>query len=442
MSVWSWALALPWTLATRLLHFAVHTVLIVTIVFAFCYQMGWFHRFIWYMAERETRQALNGTMVTIGSLEMDLLRGTADLSNVIVHAPQRHLWKWESPLLARVGKIHVETNLVRVLLSLFLLGEEPPLEIYTLHLSDIQVFVERKQEVFNIYLLDPHNVIPAPELEDEDDEGGVKAAVDGMAVDPSDSSHPPDDAQGGDLLVVDGAVDPETSTPAEEEKALKMVDEMIKAVQSLGRAAREGSLPKALQRHRQSVTTHLKELQAQPIKSNAMKDGIRLVQRVSKAVVQKTQTVQQIVQQPDKRTLDNDKIVYARFGRVVMDDLRVFTRSSVTNETEAATKKEATTTTSSTKESLLHAWNKPIVVEHLAVRPSEFCAPLSVKDEEGLPVLYRPINYCMDAIVKRVVSEMAKSNTGRLLRTAMGEILDFWVEKELQVGAPGSKEPL
>ena len=124
----------------------------------------------------------------------------------------------------------------------------------------------------------------------------------------------------------------------------------------------------------------------------------------------------------------------------MMDDLRVFTRSSLTNGNASSDKNGSNG--DNEKSPPVISWNKPIVVEHLAVRPSEFCAPLTVKDENGLPVLYRPINYCMDAIMKRVVSEMAKSNTGRLLRTAMGEILDFWVEKELQLTESNSKDPM
>ena len=66
----------------------------------------------------------------------------------------------------------------------------------------------------------------------------------------------------------------------------------------------------------------------------------------------------------------------------------------------------------------------------MAVRASEFGAPLSAKDEQGFPVLFQPIEKSMDAILKRVVGDLAKSNTGRLVRTAMGEVLDFYMEKE------------
>lgn len=374
--------------------------------------------------------------------DLDLIRGTGWASNVIVHSPQRHVWKWESPLLARVGKVYVETNLLRVLLSMLLLREEPPLEIFTLHLQDIQVFMERKEQVFNIYLLDPHNVIPDPEFDDEDEANeksgtGASNATTTTTTTTSNVDVSIDDTSGSDDLA-------ETSTLAEQEKAQKLVDEMIKAVQSLGKAARDGSLPAALQQQRQTVTNRLKQLQAKPIKSQAMRDGIKIVQHVSKAVVQKTQTVQKIVQKPNKRELENEKIVYARFGRVIMDDLRVFTRSSLTKGSveKNGSGSNSDAATAEKNHPPTKPWNKPIVVEHLAVRPSEFCAPLTVKDENGLPVLYRPINYCMDAIMKRVVAEMAKSNTGRLLKTAMGEILDFWVEKELQLNESASNDAL
>lgn len=393
--------SLAFALAARLVEYACRTVVILTVLFSICYQMGWFHRLVWFMAEREACKVLNGTKVTLGSFDLDIIRGTGWISNVVIHSPKRHLWKWESPLLARIGKVHVETNLVRVLLSMLILREEPPLEIYTLHMSDIQVFVERKQQVFNIYLMDPHNVIPDPQLDEEEVQeksisntnGEANGAAMGLANATDDSSRQEDVA--------------ETSTASEEEKARQLVDEMIKAVQSLGKAARDGSLPEALQQQRQTVATRLKELQGKPMKSLAMKDGIKIVQHVSKAVVEKTQ---KIVQQPDKRQLENEKVVYARFGRVIMEDLRVFTRWNVTNG--SGDKSDPGQADSSV---LLNSWNKPIVVERLAVRPSEFCAPLAVTDEDGLPPLYRPINYCMDAILKRVVAEMAKSNTGRLL---------------------------
>lgn len=73
---------------------------------------------------------------------------------------EQQIWEWNSPLLGRIGKVYVETNIVLVLLSMIFLLEEPPLELYTIHLSDIQVFVERQYNIYNFYLCDPHIILP------------------------------------------------------------------------------------------------------------------------------------------------------------------------------------------------------------------------------------------------------------------------------------------
>jgi hypothetical protein len=80
-------------------------------------------------------------------------------------------------------------------------------------------------------------------------------------------------------------------------------------------------------------------------------------------------------------------------------------------------------------------------VKRCAVRASEFCPPLNAKEGDdmfspalpnsnghfvGFPVLYQPIEKCMDAILKRVVADMAKANNGRIFQTALGEVLDYW----------------
>ena len=41
----------------------------------------------------------------------------------------------------------------------------------------------------------------------------------------------------------------------------------------------------------------------------------------------------------------------------------------------------------------------------------------------------------MDAVIKRLVGDMAKANTGRLVRTALGEVLDFYMEREYEQDA-------
>ena len=68
-------------------------------------------------------------------------------------------------------------------------------------------------------------------------------------------------------------------------------------------------------------------------------------------------------------------------------------------------------------------WNKPIVLKEIVIRAAELCPPMSSLDEKGHPAIYQPIEKLVEVVWKRVLTEMAKSQTGRLLTTAMGEVL-------------------
>jgi hypothetical protein len=628
--------------------------LLLSAIVAVAWYGGWMHRLIWHLAEHElAKAALNhgACRLTIGALEYDLLRGRVWASNVIVHSPEpRAAWKWASPVLARAGKVYVETNLVYVLLSMCFLWEEPPLEVYTLHVSDVQCFVERKHNVFNIHLLDPRNVIPDPStfVENNNEESTTTTTRDSMvstvdattttttlaaamdesmeqqqtlqdeqqdhqhrraltassnAVDLTAAATAATDHDGGgggacsslDAVLMendqqqqqrenseqhgdDDDDDDVDNDKEDEQTAQRLVNDMFLAVESLGQAVQQGSLPRAWNEQRQQIAQRLKQMVVQgggqrpddstnnsnsdqqnndktaattttttttKNASKAMKQGVRLVQHVSKAVVEKTQSVQKVVLPPRRAPRQNQKIVYARFGRVVIDDVRVFTRNyksskskqlilsqqqmqqqhrmqlqqqqqqaaviassngdslaaaavvapssperAITGTTTTATteplsppatptfpssqqeaQSAATPTTSlvsrtttsvsssTMKEhyataassaasaasllqysSVTSAWNKPIVVKRCAVRASEFCPPLNAKEGDetspalpysdgnfvGFPVLYQPIEKCMDAILKRVVADMAKANNGRIFQTALGEVLDYW----------------
>jgi hypothetical protein len=51
---------------------------------------------------------------------------------------------------------------VPCLLSLWLLWQEIPIELYTVHVQDVQVFVERQCNMYNFLLLDPHVIVNVP----------------------------------------------------------------------------------------------------------------------------------------------------------------------------------------------------------------------------------------------------------------------------------------
>ena len=145
-----------------LLHKTVEGLLTVlvylAIAVAIANRAGWLDRWIWFILEKEGKKVLNGARVTIGSFVIDwseLLQGkiTLHASNVILHTPQRDEWKWDSPLIGRIGKATVECNALITVFHGVLLKREVPIEAYTIIVSDVQVFVERRNSVINVYLV-------------------------------------------------------------------------------------------------------------------------------------------------------------------------------------------------------------------------------------------------------------------------------------------------
>jgi hypothetical protein len=154
-----------------------------------------------------------------------------------------------------------------------------------------------------------------------------------------------------------------------------------------------------LAEHKDQLTSQLIALQSTK-KAPALQEGVKIVQEVSKNLVEKTQGVHKVVI-PKRRKLPNDKIVYARIGRFMMQDCYVFfTRGSYDGSS--------------------CYWQDPIHVPYMSLKPAEFSPPLSALDEQGWPILYQPLERSLDLLIKRFVAEMAKVNTGRLLHTAMG----------------------
>ena len=128
--------------------------LLCSFLIALAHYMGWIHRWIWHVCESELSALLNDTPVTIGAIEYDIFRGRVWASNLLIHSPQRELWQWESPICVRIGKLYCKANILYCLFSDWILGELAPLEIDTLHAQDVQCFVERRQHIFNFYVLE------------------------------------------------------------------------------------------------------------------------------------------------------------------------------------------------------------------------------------------------------------------------------------------------
>jgi len=482
------------------LSFGCQCLLFFSFFLSIAYSMGWIHRWLWHIAESEASKILNDTPVTIGCLRCDLLRGKVWASNIILHAPRRAQWKWQSPVLARIGKVYVECNVVAIAFFFWCCaGEEIPLELVTVEISDVQCFVERKQQVFNFYLMDPHVDVPDP-VEDDDDEDDYDAEHDQNSEhQPAQQHHrhprrhdphPVDTtlewdattAAAASAAVSSGTPGRLASTEAVdsvEQASQRLVDDMVRA---LGRVAQQGSLSDALVESRKTLTSKLRALQQKNHatalsegggeggfeggsnnKAIVMQEGVKIVQQVSKSLVTKTQALPQVVV-PARRSLGKkEKIVYGRVGRIVVQDARVFTRDHQWNHGSLATTSSTATSNnehdgdgpeagtayeddhdrttsrlghrskSSTRprsSSSSSYWNKPIYMERVVLRAAELCPPLSARDENNLPLVYQDMGKILDVVIKRVLTEMAKSNTGQFFQTAMEEVLDYWMDKD------------
>ncbi|GAX22317.1 hypothetical protein FisN_3Hh477 [Fistulifera solaris] len=363
---------------SRILVTFSQSVLVVSLFFTIVFAMGWMHRLLWYLTESEISKALNGTPVTIGNLQFDVLRGQVWCSNLVLHAPRRDQFHWDAPLLARVGRFYVQGNFMQCLFSNLVLREELPIDLYTIAASDIQVFIERRHNFFNFFLCDKHVVIPDHIIEDNSHEDSITNEEESTTAN-------------------------DTSTDPTEEKAQMLMEDMLRAIRQ---AAKEGSIKGALVEHRQKLTNQLKALQGTK-KSVAMKEGAEIVQHVSEVVRKKTQTVQKVVARKEpKNNNQAKKEDLIRIARMQIKDLRIFTH-------EHFPKRQ---------------WSKPIQIPKVDVRSSELCPPLSAKDEHDMPALYQPIDQCLEVLWRRLLTEGAKTNSGNLFQTVMGEVLDYWAE--------------
>ena len=197
------------------------------------------------------------------------------------------------------------------------------------------------------------------------------------------------------------------------DKAQQVVDDMLTAVR---RAAQEGDHGAFWTHYRQSLTNQLKQFtQSQKSKSQAMQEGVHLIQQLTGRITKTAVSAQQVVLPARRRLPGDEQPVYGRVGRVVLQDMHIFLRENNSNSNGSETNKSN--------------WNKPIGIQRVAIRASEFCPPLSARDADSRPALYQPLDECLEVVWKRVLAEMAKSNTGRFFQTAIGEAADVFFTK-------------
>merc|ERR1712238_318480 len=89
------------------------------------------------------------------------------------------------------------------------------------------------------------------------------------------------------------------------------------------------------------------------------------------------------------------------------------------------TKNTATTIDMNNKQN--GSWNKPIYIERMVLRPSELSPSMSMVDCHNLPAIYHSVDKVVEVVLRRLLVEIAKSNTGKLFSTAIGEVLSVMV---------------
>jgi hypothetical protein len=448
-----WILSVVFAALERVVHSMFSGLLYLSLAITVGHYCGWIERFIWVILEKEASKIANGAKITLGGFRLDwsaILQGKiiAEVSNVVLHTPQRHLWGWESPLIARVGKARVEVNAPVTIVHELIFRMKLPLEIYSVYAADVQVFVERHDHVINVYLCDPAAVLPTPpyfnavSTESETDETLNRSAdASGVKSEPGVES-----ADEGQILTNES-----TSSMAGKEKhkeqAQKLVNDMLHAVQSLGRAAQTGSLNTAVKQQGIEIAEIFRDgLSNKNRNTSQLEKGVALIEEVGKVAVESLKTPKMILPVRCVKP-GGPEPPMARVGRILLKDIRVFTKDSwiqmTQDERNSKTMKHnehtaAFGSTGKDEDERLQKkgnWNRPIFIENLVVRASELCPPMSMKDENDpeFPAVYQRVDKIVEIVWRRLLAEMAKSNGGRLFSTALGEVLSFIQSNPQQV---------
>lgn len=95
--------------------FLLRITFILTAILSFLHQTGALRRYALKFAEDELSKNLNGTLVTLSDAQIDLWRGKVIAQDLILHNKDRDHWEWDSPCLARIGRIEATLNFASVI---------------------------------------------------------------------------------------------------------------------------------------------------------------------------------------------------------------------------------------------------------------------------------------------------------------------------------------
>ena len=437
---------------------------------------------------------------------------------------------WDSPCIARAGRIDATFNVLSCLDHVGPFLGFPAKDVHTVCVCDVQVFVEKRRNVFNFHLLDPSLDLPEAkdvmesirglQLQQQASTDGGQVGIDAVGQrldvgddggDSSDGEMDNDDGIGvtssrteqDDLMAApsrdsdgdafrDALASSASVDELAEDKANEIVSNVLDAVSTIGKAANEGGkegLHTALMSQKAGFVSQLKEFKAKVAdgKSKAAlqrstssmskmaKDSISVMKQMGKAVEKNVSDLKEQVdsfQKPPPKKKGHkgppeDELF--RFGCIVIRDMRIFMMTqknaaismSAGGAAAAAASVSAVATTEGTlappiaspvpstglttkpstddasvKSTIEGGWSKPIRIKELAISGAELCPPMRSRDKSGLPGVGLQIDKVVDIIIKRLMAETAKTNSGRLLHTAFGEVFSWMDGKRVDSAKP------
>lgn len=438
--------------------FLLRVTFLLTATLSMLHQFGALRRYAIKFAEDELSKNLNKTLVTLSDLQIDLWRGKVIAQDLIIHNKDRDDWEWDAPCLARVGRIEATLNLSSVI-QLPKIGHilnHTFFDVYTVLVEDVQVFAEKRINVLNFHLLDPSLDIPdASVIMEQYNKLTRRKQELGRIIGQGSGSINMDREEEREDLACD--CEEGSLVREREEKANKIVEKLVGAVSRIGKAANEGGskgFQSALMNQKDGLVQNLKELHTQtetePIPGckdwkSKKEYGVSVMRELGKVVETNVRDIKDQVlflnAPPSKKPGWQPKPPdYVRVGAILLREARIFTKDILvakggngddadnvaseilSNSSSHSRKGEKVENTSNCR----LGWARPIVIFELAMTGAELCPPMTARcPETGMPVVGISIDRLADMILKRIMAEVAKSNSGRLFQTAFGDVFSF-----------------
>ncbi|GMI02234.1 hypothetical protein TrST_g14283 [Triparma strigata] len=375
-----------------------------------------FSAFVHRMFEKQLSKAVNCTRVTCGCCELSLLDGTFEARDIVCHTPHREEWKWDSPLIGRCGYMRVRFSF----LSCVPFGQRflryPAKEVYSVLVCDMQVFVEKRANVFNYMLLDPSLDLPDPNTLEEHGSrsGNVEAPMTETAF-------------GSNNLDKD-------DSPTKKSPGLDKAGSIMRSFMgTLSRASKAGNEPghggieRVIKDQGKSLYSAVKQVQRQVEDGDksfedVTREGMAVMKKVQKGFASNMEEIKEKMNTfsnpPPKRAGWKPKPAkdLFRIGSVVMRDLRVFTRNMIAKDERVSSPAAANP----------KGWHKPILFKEVVVSGAELSCPPMRLDANGSPRIGLHINEISRVMQKKMVAETGKTNGTTLLQNAFGEVSEYF----------------